>query len=266
VAGKRLTASTASDKVTGKHVYAATFAARHAVGKILRSSEAHARITRARRFQALALPGVRSVLTAQDIPQIDSPRRSGPHHVRRRRGSLPRRGDRRRVAATSRSRRGGGAAIEIEYEPLAAVFDPEEALRPGAPLVHALERLPGAAGVRPRGQYLGPLCARRRRPRGGFAQSLSHLRARFTTQHVHPGYAEPRARVASWDGNGDVIRLDNTQLLRQEEHAAEVLDLPASRCGSSCRHRGRLRRQAPGRRRALRGMDGAQVAPSRSRC
>ena len=39
-------------------------------GKILRSSEAHARIKRLDVAKALALPGVRSVLTARDIPQI----------------------------------------------------------------------------------------------------------------------------------------------------------------------------------------------------
>ena len=39
-------------------------------GKILRSGEAHARIARLDVAKALSLPGVRSVLTAQDIPQI----------------------------------------------------------------------------------------------------------------------------------------------------------------------------------------------------
>ena len=53
---------------------------------------------------------------------------------------------------------------------------------------------------------------------------------RFTTQHVHPGYTEPRAAVASWDGNGDVIVWSNTQLpFDMKNMLAEVLDLPASK-------------------------------------
>ena len=34
----------------------------------------------------------------------------------------------------------------------------------------------------------------------GFAQSYRIYEHRFTTQHVHPGYTEPRTAVATWDG------------------------------------------------------------------
>ena len=45
---------------------------------------------------------------------------------------------------------------------------------------------------------------------------------------MHPGYTEPRAAVASWDGNGDVIVWTNTQLpFDMKNMLAEVLDLPA---------------------------------------
>src|SRR5260370_8439554 len=71
VAGQRLPRLDGIGKVTGKHVYAADFALPGMLfGKILRSSEAHARIRRLDVAKALALPGVRTVLSAGDIPQI----------------------------------------------------------------------------------------------------------------------------------------------------------------------------------------------------
>ena len=111
VAGKRLPRIDGIGKVTGKHVYAADFALPGMLfGKILRSSEAHARIVRLDVAKALALPGVRSVLTAGDIP-ADPLRHGdqGPDHLRRRRGPLSRPGDRRRRRDQPRDRRGGGA-------------------------------------------------------------------------------------------------------------------------------------------------------------
>jgi len=42
------------------------------------------------------------------------------------------------VVATSRARAEDGAElVEVDYEPLPAILDPEAATRPGAPLVHA---------------------------------------------------------------------------------------------------------------------------------
>src|SRR5436190_19441756 len=71
VAGKRLKRIDGIGKVTGKHIYASDFALPGMLfGKILRSSEAHARIKHLDVTKALALPGVRTILTAKDIRQI----------------------------------------------------------------------------------------------------------------------------------------------------------------------------------------------------
>src|SRR5690348_9007313 len=71
VAGKRLNRLDGIGKVTGKHVYAADFALPGMLfGKVLRSSEPHARIRRLDVTKARAMPGVRTVLTAKDIPVI----------------------------------------------------------------------------------------------------------------------------------------------------------------------------------------------------
>src|SRR6185436_5077522 len=136
VAGKRLKRIDGIGKVTGKHVYASDFALPGMLfGKILRSSEAHARIVRLDVGKALALPGVRTILTAKDIPQIlfgtaSKDRPVFAADIVRFRGEAI-----AAVAATSLEiAEAAVRTIEIEYEPLPAVFDMEEALRPGAPL------------------------------------------------------------------------------------------------------------------------------------
>lgn len=114
--------------------------------KVVRSPHAHARIVKIDKEKALASPGVVAVYTHEDAP----PRRytSATHHdfhvdpddmylledVVRFKGQ--------RVAAvvadTEAHAAIGANLIEVEYEELPAVFDPEEAMQPGAPVVHEL--------------------------------------------------------------------------------------------------------------------------------
>ena len=270
VAGKRLNRIDGIGKVTGKHVYAADFALPGMLfGKILRSGEAHARIARLDVAKALSLPGVRSVLTAQDIPQI----RFGTAIKDRTmfaEGEVRFRGEAiAAVAATSLEiAEAAVRAIEIEYEPLPAVFDPEEALLPGAPLVHAGWNDYQALPVFDReGNISGRSAIGGGDVEAGFARSYRVYEHRFTTQHVHPGYTEPRAAVASWDGNGDVIVWTNTQLpFRHEEHAGRGARSSGKQdTRHRARHRRRLRRQAARRCRALRahGWHASRAGPSR---
>jgi CO/xanthine dehydrogenase Mo-binding subunit len=233
VAGKRLNRIDGIGKVTGKHVYAADFALPGMLfGKILRSTQAHARIARLDVSKARALPGVRTILTAREVPQI----RFGTAIKDRTMladGEVRFRGEAiAAVAATSLEiAEAAVRSIEIEYEPLPAVFDPEIAMTPDAPLVHSdwnsYEALPVFARE---GNISGRSSIGDGDIERGFAEAYRIYEHRFTTQHVHPGYTEPRAAVASWDGNGDVIVWTNTQLpFDMKNMLAEVLDLPASK-------------------------------------
>jgi CO/xanthine dehydrogenase Mo-binding subunit len=233
VAGKRLSRIDGIGKVTGRHVYAADFALPGMLfGKVLRSTEAHARIVRLDVSKARTLPGVRTILTATDVPQI----RFGTAVKDRAMfadGKVRFRGEAiAAVAATSLEvAEAALGLIEIEYEPLPAVFDPEDSLAAGAPLVHpewteyqalpVYDREGNVSGRSSMGD--GDIAA-------GFAAAYRIYEHRFTTQLVHPGYTEPRAAVASWDGNGDVIVWTNTQLpFDMKNMLAEVLDLPAAK-------------------------------------
>ena len=115
---------------------------------VLRSPHPHARILRIEITEARALPGVHAVITGQEAAELCDPMPDfGPD---------PARHTWRCLAADKVRYVGEGVAvvvadsrylaedalelIEVEYEPLPPVVDPERALADGAPLVHeALE-------------------------------------------------------------------------------------------------------------------------------
>jgi CO/xanthine dehydrogenase Mo-binding subunit len=233
VVGRRVPRVDAHGKVTGAAVFGADFAVPGMlVGKILRSTEPHARIVAVETSRAQALAGVRAVVTAADVPDV----RYG--------GALKDEtvfaGDRVRyvgqpiaavAAATAELAAAALGAIEITYEPLPAVFDAESALAAGAPLVHpdweqyaALPLLHRRDNVAHRARIIAGDVER------GFAEADRVFTNRFTTAMVHQGYTEPRAAVASWDGSGQVTIWSNTQLPFEVQNTlAEILQLPPAR-------------------------------------
>ena len=78
--------------------------------------------------------------------------------------------------------------IEVDYDPLPAVLDPLEAVRPGAPLA----RLETSSNVCHRGQI----------DRGdveqGFAQAAVVCEQTYSIPYQHQGYLEPQVATAEW--------------------------------------------------------------------
>jgi 4-hydroxybenzoyl-CoA reductase alpha subunit len=135
--GKRVPKLDAIDKVTGRAIYGHDMKLpRMLYGKILRSERAHARILNIDTSRAKKLPGVKAVLTGDDIPDIrvgfakDNPiLKTGK--VRSFRDEIA------AVAAVDEdTAQEALGLIKVEHEDLPAVFDPEEAMKPGAPLIH----------------------------------------------------------------------------------------------------------------------------------
>ena len=196
------------DKVTGKARYGAdAYASGMLHGVMVRSPHAHAKIKKIDASKALALKGVKAVVTRADFPtglegedwNIQENCMAGEvalydgHAVAA-------------VAATSLLlAREAAKLIEVEYEVLPHVTDVDEAMKPGAPAIRA-----GAAdysvpeGLHPNVmRYIeyghGDLDA-------GFAAADLVMENTYKTEAAHQGYIEPHACLAQLgsDGKGEM--------------------------------------------------------------
>ena len=135
--GKRIPKLDAEEKVTGKAIYIHDLKFPGMLyGKILYSPHPHAKILKIDTSKAEKLSGVKAVLTGYNIPSIkfgfykdNVPLKAGK--VRSLRDEVA------AVAATDPDIAEEALdLIKVEYEILPPVFDPEEAMEQGAPLVH----------------------------------------------------------------------------------------------------------------------------------
>lgn len=137
VIGKPIPKADAGEKVVGRAQYIHDLELPGMLyARILYSTRPHARIVSLDTSQAEKLPGIKAVITAHNTPEV----RFGflkdnmalkKDRVRSYRDEIA------AVAATSPEiAEEALRLIKVEYEDLPAVFDPEEALAEGAPLIH----------------------------------------------------------------------------------------------------------------------------------
>ncbi len=215
VVGTRPVRPDGVDKVTGKATYGADFSLPGMLtGRIKRSPHAHARIISIDASKALALPGVKAVITGVDFPKVASKEEAGGEgatnsgHIAQncmaREKVLYEGHAVAAVAGTSPEIADAALAlIDVTYEPLPHVIDVEEAMAPDAPLLHdnlftdGLDTKP----VKP-----SNIAARIKLACGDAAAAMARasitVEGRYTTQPVHQGYIEPHACVASVSGDG----------------------------------------------------------------
>ncbi len=150
VVGKRIIQPDAAAKATGEALYASDITMPGMlIGKVLRSPYPHARIKRIDRSKAEKLPGVEAVITPEDTAQWkkfdrglkDLPMIAGGYIVPPDEGILNERarhfGDAIAAVAAINEHTAEEALelIEVEYEELPFVIDPEDAMSPGAPQI-----------------------------------------------------------------------------------------------------------------------------------
>ncbi len=228
--GKPLRRVDALGKAVGATVYAADFTMPNMLhAKVLRSDRPHARIVRLDPSQAKALDGVACVLTGDDVKgaklNTDLPGQTGRE---------ARSGSDAPVLALDTVRYVGEPIalvaaetldlaeealrlIDVEYEDLPAVFDPEEAMKPGAPILFEPDNVVSRYTIRK-----GDLDA-------GMAEADLVVESTFRMPFVEHAYLEPDAGVAWVDEQGVINIRVATQVVEHFRSIARALGVPQNR-------------------------------------
>jgi CO/xanthine dehydrogenase Mo-binding subunit len=238
VIGQPLPRIDSVDKVRGEAIFGADVQLpRTLVAKFLSSPHAHAKILSIDTSQAEALPGVRAVITAVDIPEVDTYDPGHRFHAFLARQFVVFAGQ--PVAAVAADDLATAEAalelIEVEYRPLPVVLTPQQAILPDSPVVsleHQIEHSDAAAhghttvtagkeslNVANRNVFeYGDLEA-------AFAASDVIVEHTYTVPTVHQGYIEPHAVTAYWD------RVDHVTVWQSVQGAFAARDLIADTLG-----------------------------------
>ncbi|MDK2894763.1 MAG: nicotinate dehydrogenase large molybdopterin subunit [Moorella sp. (in: firmicutes)] len=203
-------------KVTGQAIYPADLNFPGMIyGQAVRSPYAHARIVNIDTSDALQVPGVLCVLTARDIPG-----HNGQGVVYQDMPVLAR-DEVRSVndvvalvgATTPAAARAGAAKVKITYEELPALFDPIEAMQPGAPRVHP-----------DRENIIYHLPIRKGNIEAGFAAADVIVENTYRTQLLDHAFLQPEAAVARVDERGHLVIYVATQYVHWDRvEVARVL-------------------------------------------
>jgi 4-hydroxybenzoyl-CoA reductase alpha subunit len=192
-------------KVTGEAEYADDlFQSGMLYGKLLRSPHPHARVLHIDTSRAANLPGVRAVVTGKDFPGIKY------GNVPQTRDYLPLAIDRVRyigdevaaVAAVDEDTAEEALdLIQVDYEPLPAVFEPDEAMQPGAPQLH--DHSPNNISAQT-AFHFGDI-------EQGFSAADYIREDLFETQPIKHGMLEPHACIGLWDNSGKITLWSSKQ-------------------------------------------------------
>ena len=230
---KNLPRIDASEKVTGRAVYAAdVYLPGMLMCKLLPSSRAHARIVGIDKSKAEALPGVRAVITGRDFPEVHFGSGALKDRYIMARDEVFYIGEPVAAVAADDEMTAQEALdlIQVEYEDLPTVFDPLEALASQAPAVHS--DLTDFEGY---GFALGGdnVCTLLDADRGDVDQAFKDadhvFEETYRSQGINQGFLEPMACVASLEANGRLTVWASTQGPYQiRTQLGSVLDMPLS--------------------------------------
>ena len=195
-----------TEKVTGSAQYAADFKMPGMVwGKVKRSPHAHALIKKIDTSKAAAMKGVLAVMTGDDLPMLplDKPLPTGPNDIRWiARGCMAREkilyvGHPVAAVAASSAQIAEAALelIEVEYEVLPHVIDVDEAMAPGAPILHDWIKTDGFDGPT---NVSAVFTVKAGDVDKGFADADLVVERTFKSAPVHQGYIEPQACIVSY--------------------------------------------------------------------
>jgi len=234
------------EKVTGRVQYVADIQPKGLLhAKLLRSPHAHARIVSIDTSAAKALPGVRAVLTAKDIPHLKKKAPTRAHAVLAIDRAVFMGQPVAAVAADELSIAEEALdLIKVEYQVLAASIDPLKAMLPGAPpvadagteadtseaLAHSAVAIAKSEAPAKAVNISQQARLQRGDPAKGFAESDHVLEKTYRVPMVHQGYLEAHAVLAEWDRNGLLTLWASTQgSFNTRSEVADVLGISENR-------------------------------------
>ena len=243
IVGKRPIRPDGVDKVTGRAQYGADVKLTGLLyGKVLRSPHPHARIRSIDTSKAEALPGVRAVITAKDLPfaSLSKEELGGDYgrlkfasdHMMASDKALFKGHPVAAVAAVNAHvAESALALIEVDYEVLPAVVDVREAMQDGAPLLHEELRTSAMGEIADKPSNVAAhLSYEKGDIERGFADADVVVERELTTASVHQGYIEPHNSTAFWNTDGQLNVWTSTQgSFAVRAAVSDVLRLPVSR-------------------------------------
>ena len=230
--GKDVPRIDAFDKVTGAAKFAddLQFGPGMLYGRLVRSPHAHARIRSIDVSQALDVPGVKAVVTGEDVAAriglylIDRPifAQDRVRYV----------GDPVAGVVTTSQEIAERAArrIAVDYEELPAVFDPVESAQPDAPLLHpdlGDYEVANFIFPRPGTNVSEHFKLRKGDVEAAWPRCAAVVEGTFRLPHIQHVPIEPHVAVALWEPSGEVTLWTSSQSpFAQRDLIAQSLDIP----------------------------------------
>ncbi|MCC6194885.1 MAG: xanthine dehydrogenase family protein, partial [Burkholderiales bacterium] len=221
--GQPLRRTDAPGKVSGRTLYAGDFTMPGMLhAKVVRANLASARLRRLDVSKARALEGVVCILTAADMPDrmaaTDIPGQTGQSRLKTDNQILVKELVRyfgepiALIAAVSRDIAERAAElVAVDLEPLPGVYDPEEAQKPGAPIVQGTDNCVAEHKIR-KGDV-----------EKGFAAADFIVENTFRTPFQEHAFLEPEVGLA-WVDENEVVNIRmSTQVIEHFRSIAEAI-------------------------------------------
>ena len=207
----------AVEKVTGRFQFLDDLPCPDAlIAKVVWAAYPHAYVRRIDVTKAKEVSGVVKVLTAHDVPGqnaygliIEDQPVLCSERVRYLGDPVA-----LVIAENAQAAEKAAALVEVEYEPLPAIFEVDTALDPNAPKLF------------PGGNIACKFALKRGNPEIAFSQAALVVEGTFNTQCVEHGYLEPEAGIAEWKDDQLILRSACQYPQAVKSQLAKVLGIP----------------------------------------
>ncbi|GAP14518.1 xanthine dehydrogenase, molybdenum binding subunit apoprotein [Longilinea arvoryzae] len=208
------------------------------IAKVLHSPYAHARIKSIDASKARALEGVAAVLTWRDLPRVvySTAGQSDPIPGPLDSFSLDNKvrfvGDRVAFVAaeTEEIAKQALGLIDVQYEVLPSVLDPEQATQEGAPVIHDEPEYQNFSQSNPRKNIAAQMRIDIGDVEQGFREADLIVEGDYEVPKVQQAHIEPHVAISYWDEDDRLVIRTSTQVpFHVRRQLAPILGLPVKR-------------------------------------